>query len=134
MSYFVTISDVRAAYRGIKRAKIDQSKMDDFEATHEQNHIDDDDWSCTEARNRIESTMALTSELTSPFEKAGYIKIVNQRNARVAKENAKYRVPVELDGDESAEEIVEVIRKAVQTAQDFNRVVSETEKTKKGSK
>ena len=137
----ITISELRSIRAGMKKAERDFLIIKALEDSHDARHAATPGWDCIRAgRELIES---LGNDIKNAFEEAGYDKVAKAKSDAAIKQRAKQPkterendgfqvIPVETNGNESEEEIMAIIERAIRTQVALNRMVSETNDEKGG--
>ena len=137
----ITISELRSIRAGIKKAERDFLIIEALENSHDARHAATPGWNCIKAgRELIES---LGNDIENAFEAAGYDKVAKAKSDAAIKQRAKQPkteqendgfqiIPVETNGDETQEEIMALVERAMRTQMTLNQMVSETSDEKGG--
>ena len=132
----ITIREILSIRTGIKKAERDARSINAFNQYRSVRHTQDHGWDCTGEAEAFFRALGADLDRSDRFELAGYRKVADKINRREMKRAGISRVVpirIETTGDESEEELEELVRQAVATEIAFQEVVSETT-TKKGGK
>lgn len=134
------ISTLKSVHSGLKKAKRDYAKVTAFYAEHAARHDADPEFQCGEFAADFWAHLGKdVNPHLDIFEAAGYTHGKNRLTYKHRKNKDKGDGPsimfggvIEMNGDETREDLIEKVRQAMRDKREFDELVSETDFAKPG--